>query len=91
MSAHGYKLDSCRLCHELNLKDNGFDERFGGIHLRSIVLPINGPNAVTNSPLPIICQPKAAGSCSNEQYSDTHNVKLLKAIPKFTNKTQSSL
>lgn len=44
-------------------------------------LPINGPNNVTNTALPIMCQPKAAGSCSSEQYSDTVNVKLLKAIP----------
>lgn len=31
--------------------------------------------------LPIKCQPNAAGNCSNEQYSDTVNVKLLRAIP----------
>lgn len=46
-----------------------------------INLPINGPKHVTNRPFPIICQPNAAGSCSREQYSETHNVKLLKAIP----------
>lgn len=29
-----------------------------------------------------MCHPKAAGSCSNEQYSDTVRVKLLNAIPR---------
>lgn len=45
-------------------------------------LPINGPKAVTNSALPTICQPKAAGNFSSEQYSDTVNVKLLSAEPR---------
>lgn len=31
---------------------------------------------------PIICQPKAAGSFSNEQYSDTVNVKFERAAPR---------
>lgn len=47
----------------------------------SMDLPINGPKQVTKRPLPTMCHPKAAGSCSSEQYSETHNVKLLKAIP----------
>lgn len=50
-------------------------------------LPINGPNSVTKRPFPIICHPKAAGNCSSEQYSDTHSVKLLKAIPLKTKLT----
>lgn len=29
-----------------------------------------------------MCQPKAAGNCSSEQYSDTVNVKLLNAMPR---------
>lgn len=33
-------------------------------------------------PFPTMCQPKAAGSCSSEQYSETVSVKLLSAMPR---------
>lgn len=47
-----------------------------------LFLPINGPRHVTNIALPIRCQPNAAGNLSNEQYSDTVNVKFAKADPR---------
>lgn len=44
--------------------------------------PISGPKQITNTAFPIMCQPKAPGSCSRVQYSDTHKVKLLNATPR---------
>lgn len=89
MFAHVYKLDSFEFYHELNLQhthtkiDRTSFSHFSCNFFEKCIfyLPINGPNAVTKTAFPIICHPNAAGSCSNEQYSDTVNVKLLKAIP----------
>lgn len=44
--------------------------------------PISGPKQITNTAFPIMCHPKAPGSCSSVQYSDTHKVKLLNATPR---------
>jgi len=43
---------------------------------------MRGPNVITNRALPTRCQPKAEGSFSSEQYSDTVRVKLLRADPR---------
>lgn len=44
--------------------------------------PIRGPRATTKIALPTMCQPKAAGSFSRVQYSETVRVKLLRAAPR---------
>lgn len=86
MIAHVYKWDSFVFYHELNLRHTKktklkLDQFFQSKCICIFDLPINGPNAVTKTALPIICHPNAAGSCSNEQCSDTVKVKLLNAIP----------
>lgn len=93
MFEHECKWDSCQFYHGLNLLKRKqthnpieqSNQRKKKIEKNSTSnscnLPINGPKHVTNSPLPTICQPNAAGNCSSEQYSETHKVKLLRAIP----------
>lgn len=45
-------------------------------------LPNTGPKATTNNPFPTICNPNAAGSFSNDEYSDIVMVKLIRAAPR---------
>lgn len=50
--------------------------------VQSRTAPINGPNNITNIPLPTICHPNAAGNFSSDEYSLTVKVKLLNATPR---------
>lgn len=83
MSVHVYKSGSFVFYRESNLSQNEM-RRFSifvELKKKKFDLPIKGPNAVTNTALPIMCHPKAAGNCSNEQYSETVSVKFDNAIP----------
>lgn len=50
--------------------------------VRSRIAPISGPKMMTKIALPTMCHPKAAGSFSSDEYSDTVSVKLLRAMPR---------
>lgn len=54
-------------------------------------LPIMGPKIITNNALPIKCHPKAAGSFSIVQNSETVKVKLAKAAPLKKPQTESQI
>lgn len=45
------------------------------------LLPNTGPKATTKSPFPTMCNPKAAGSFSRDEYSDMVMVKFIRAAP----------
>lgn len=59
--------------------------------VQSRMAPIRGPKNRTKIPFPTICQPKAAGSFSKDEYSLTVRVKLLNAMPRKNPATQSHI
>lgn len=63
--------------------------QIGNEPVQSRIAPMSGPKMMTKIALPTMCQPKAAGSFSSDEYSDTVKVKLLRAIPRKNPAIQS--
>lgn len=57
--------------------------------VQSRMAPMSGPKMMTKIAFPTMCQPKAAGSFSRLEYSETVKVKLLSAMPRKNPAIQS--